>query len=46
VKTLSSDGKTVRITIEFLDVNDSPRFFITVRVTDQGATITGISAAS
>jgi hypothetical protein len=47
-KLLNSDanGDTVRLTLEFVDLNDSPRFFITVRVTDQGATITAISAAS
>ncbi len=40
------DGTTVRFTLEFVDTNDSPRFFVTVHVTDQGATITAISAAS
>ena len=37
---------TVRFTLEFIDVSDTLRFFVKVHVDDQGATITGISAAS
>jgi hypothetical protein len=40
------DANTVRFTLEFVDVDDTLRFFVKVHVDDQGATITGISAAS
>lgn len=40
-KILSSD--TVRVTLEFTDGDNHPRFYLTVRVSDGGAVITGIS---
>lgn len=41
----NSDG-TVRVTLQFVDGDESPRFFITVRVSDGGTTVTDISAGS
>lgn len=46
VATKTNADGTVRVTLEFADIDDNPRFFITVRVDDGGATITAISAGS
>jgi hypothetical protein len=46
VGTKTNTDGTIRITLEFKDVDDNPRFFITVRVDDGGATITAISGGS
>ena len=44
--TKSISSETVRLTLEFLDSNRALRFYITVHVDDQSATITAISAGS
>jgi len=46
VATKELTGNAVRVTLEFSDDDENPRFFITVRVEDGGTTITGISAGS
>ena len=40
------DEHTVRLTLEFVDVSETLRFFVWVRVDDAGAIITKITAAS
>ena len=46
VDSESRSSNTVRVTLEFTDTDDNPRFFLTVRVDEGGATITAISAGS